>query len=103
MSQRGLTLYLDLVAGAVWCTFLVLFSFFVFEEQWLGIMIDFCRFDALLQVQPYFGRRGVFSILAPVLWSRPGESISGVLMAPIFIKIEAWRRSLASKNLLLIS
>ena len=88
MSQRGLTLYLDLVAGAVW---------------WLGVMFDFCRYDALLQVQPYFGRRGVFSILAPVLWSRPGESISGVLMAPIFIKIEAWRRSLASKNFLLIS
>ena len=103
MSQRGLTLYLDLVAGAVWCTFLVLFSFFVFEEQWLGIMFDFCRYDALLQVQPYFGRRGVFSILAPVLWSRPGERISGVLMAPIFIKFEARRRSLASKNLLLIS
>ena len=62
MSQRGLTLYLDLVAGAVW---------------WLGVMFDFCRYDALLQVQPYFGRRGVFYIGSSAVESARGENFGG--------------------------
>ena len=55
------------------------FFSFCFEGQWFRFMFDFCRYDALLQVKLYFGRRGVISDLVPVLWCRPGERSSGVL------------------------
>ena len=80
LSQRGLTLYLDLVAGAVWWSLFGSFFSFCFEGQWFRFMFDFCRYDAFLQVKPYFGRRGVISDLVLVLWCRPGVRSAGVLM-----------------------
>jgi len=98
LSLWGWTLFLDLVAGAVWWILFGSFFYSCFEEQWLIFMNDFCRFVALLQVKLSFN-------LSLLLWSRPRLRSSRALclsLALIFINSEVWRRSLMNGNLLLL-
>ena len=83
LSLWGWTLFLDLVAGAVWWILFGSFFYSCFEEQWLIFMNDFCRFVALLQVKLSFN-------LSLLLWSRPRLRSSRALCLSGFHFYQVW-------------
>ena len=91
LSLWGWTLFLDLVAGAVWW---ILFWFFFLFLFWRTVAHIY---EWFLQIS--------FN-LSLLLWSRPRLRSSRALclsLALIFINSEVWRRSLMNGNLLLLS